>query len=265
MMGEELNAADITEQGLLGDRVYAVTDSATGAVASAKNPRKWGRLFDCRAAFVEPPRLGAPIPPVRIMLPDGTFATSMKHEEAVSLLSEVFGRQVTLVTTAPEKPSMDIENPDIEGIALPGTTAGVPIRPGSFFDVAPVHLLTTGTLERLRSHYPQGRFEVRRFRPNLVVESDAGGEDFVETSWIGKTLSVGDTVRLKVVAPCPRCVMTTLPQGDLPSDPGILRAAAQRTPKLPFESYGVFSANVGVYALVLRGGRVSRGDAVRPE
>jgi MOSC domain-containing protein len=61
MMGEELNAADVTARGLLGDRAYALLDPSNGHVVSAKNPRKWAKLFDCRAAFVEPPRAGEEI------------------------------------------------------------------------------------------------------------------------------------------------------------------------------------------------------------
>ena len=102
--------------------------------------------------------------------------------------------------------------------------------------------------------YPQGRFEVRRFRPNVVVGTASGEKDFAENTWIGQTLAIGDAVRLSVTGPCPRCVMTTLPQGDLPKDAGILRTAAQHN-----------RANVGVYASVLQGGRVRRGDSVRLE
>src|SRR5919204_731373 len=76
MMGEELNATEVTERGLLGDRAYALVDSSDRKVASAKNPRKWPRLFDFRAAFVDAPRAGGPVPPVRITLPDGTSLTS---------------------------------------------------------------------------------------------------------------------------------------------------------------------------------------------
>jgi uncharacterized protein YcbX len=138
----------------------------------------------------------------------------------------------------------------------------VPLPPDTFFDAAPVLLLTTATLDRLREKYPQGRFEVRRFRPNIVVEPAAGLTGFVENDWIGKTVAIGDAVRLKVFGPCPRCVMTTLPQGDLPRDPGILRAIAQHTPRLQFEKFGVFAANVGVYASVERNGSIKRGDSV---
>src|ERR671939_847533 len=76
MLGEELNASAVTPRGLLGDRAYALVDRADGKVASAKNPRKWPQLFDCRAAFVDAPRPDAPLPAVRITLPDGTLATT---------------------------------------------------------------------------------------------------------------------------------------------------------------------------------------------
>src|SRR3989475_7457617 len=69
MMGEELNAADVTERGLRGDRAYALVDRADGKVATAKNPRKWPTLFDFRATFIEPPSRGANLPAVRIALP----------------------------------------------------------------------------------------------------------------------------------------------------------------------------------------------------
>src|SRR6266446_9626266 len=80
MMGEELNATEVTERGLLGDRAYALVDSTDGKAATAKNPRKWPRLFDFRASFVEPPRPAAKMPPVRITLPDGTTVTSDQRD-----------------------------------------------------------------------------------------------------------------------------------------------------------------------------------------
>ena len=123
---------------------------------------------------------------------------------------------------------------------------------GTFFDCALVHLLTTATLGRLRALYAQGRFEVRRFRPNIVVATANGENDFAENAWIGHMLAIGNDVRLNITGPCPRCVMTTLPQSDLPQDTGILRSAAQHN-----------GANVGVYASVLQGGMVRRGDPVR--
>src|SRR5438128_10880138 len=80
MMGEELNTAEVTERGLLGDRQFAVVDRATGKVGGAKNPRKWGHFFDFRAAYVEPPQTGSSMPAVRITLPDGTVVTNQQSD-----------------------------------------------------------------------------------------------------------------------------------------------------------------------------------------
>src|SRR5580765_4947732 len=98
MMGEELNASVVTERGLLGDRAYALVDSADGKVATAKNPRKWPRLFDFRAALADTPRQGAPVPPVRLTLPDGTIVTSAQPD-LDQILSTALGRAVTLGAT----------------------------------------------------------------------------------------------------------------------------------------------------------------------
>ncbi len=251
MMGEELNISAITERGLLGDRAYALMDRSTGKVASAKNPRKWSKLFDFRANYAESPRPGEKFPPVRITLPEGTMVTS-EQSDIDQALSTALGREVTLTTSAPKAPTLEEYWLDLEGLDHRETTTDEEMPPETFFDLAVIHVLTTGTIDRLRELYPEGRFEVRRFRPNIVVEPASGERTFVEDSWIGRTLILGDEVRLSISGPCPRCVMTTLPQGDLPKDVGILRAAAQHN-----------QANVGVYATVLRGGMVRRGDPVR--
>jgi uncharacterized protein YcbX len=254
MLGEELNATEVTKRGLLGDRAYALVDSAGGKVASAKNPRKWPGLFDCRAAFVDVPKTGAKAPPVRVTLPDGTIVNS-EQRDLDQILSKGLKREVKL-SALPDVRTATAEEywPDIEGLDHRDTVTDFDLPEGTFFDCALVHLLTTATLDRLRALYPQGRFEVRRFRPNIVVETTNAEKDFVENAWIGQTLAIGDALRLSITGPCPRCVMTTLPQGDLPKDTGILRTAAQHN-----------RANVGVYASVLQGGNVRRGDSVRLE
>src|ERR671910_3832864 len=76
MGGERLEQAELTEHGLVGDRAYALIDANTGKVVSAKSVKLFPGLLGCRAAFVEPPRSGGELPPVRIMLPDGTSVTS---------------------------------------------------------------------------------------------------------------------------------------------------------------------------------------------
>ena len=265
MMGEELTAADVREGGLIGDRAYALIDNSTGKIASAKNPRKWVRLFDCHASFVEPPRKDHPIPPVWIMLPDGSNITS-DQPNASAVLSSFFGREVTLAKTAPDSPALEEYWPDIDGLAHRETVTEESIAlsspKGSFFDYAVAHVITTNTLNRLRELYPQGRFEARRFRPNMIVTAGTGEPDFVENGWVGLNVEIGESLVLKVTNPCPRCVMTTLPQADLPQDHGILRTAAQHNqPYVPALAQAMPS--VGVYANVLRSGTVRRGDHLR--
>lgn len=253
MMGEELNACEVTNRGLLGDRAYALVDPSNGKVVSAKNPRKWPNLFDFRAAFPEPPRVGEPLPPTRITLPDGT-AVGSDDSDCEQRVSGVLGREVTLESSVPGTPSLEEYWPDMEGLDHRETVTDEAMPAGTFFDLAVLHLLTTATIDRLRELYPQGRFEVRRFRPNIVVEPASDEKEFLENGWIGRTIAIGDEVRIKITEACPRCVMTTLPQGDLPKDPGILRTAAQHN-----------DVHVGVYASVLRGGSIRRGDQVRLE
>lgn len=242
MMGEELNAAEVTERGLVGDRQFAVVDTETGKIAGAKNPRKWGNFFDFRAVYDESA--------VRITLPDGTVATS-EQPELPRILSNALGREVAFAQAQTGQESSAEEYwPDMEGLEHRDTVTDWELPPGTFFDLAIIHLLTTATIERLRALYPAGRFDVRRFRPNIVVASE--GDGFLENDWVGRTVSLGEEVRLRITEPCPRCVMTTLAQYDLPKDPGILRTAARHN-----------QANVGVYAEVVAGGTVRRGDAVK--
>jgi hypothetical protein len=249
MLGEELNSSDVTERGLVGDRAYALIDKETGKVASAKNPRKWEKLFDCRSVFMEPPQVAENIPPVRITLPDGTLIFSNKGEVVDHTLSMVLGREVRLMRADLEKPSYEEYWPNIEGLAQREKITDETMPPRTFFDIAVIHILTTSTINRLRELYQEGRFEVRRFRPNIVIDSASGERDFIENSWIGKKIAIGQDVVLKVTGPCTRCVMITLPQGDLPRDSGILKTFAKFN-----------HVNVGVYASVLRSGTIHRGD-----
>ncbi len=263
MAGEELQSSEVTELGLLGDRAYALVDASSGKVVSAKNPKKWKGLFDLHAAFIEPPAVGAKLPAVRIALPDGTTVhTAQREFEAI--LSRLLERQVRLDTIEPhvhpaapasgEAGPVNAEAywPDMDGLDHRDTVTDFTLPAGTFFDCASVHLLTTATLARLHELQPQGRFDVRRFRPNIVIEPTSGEKVFLEDAWLGRTLALGAKVRLEITAPCGRCVMTTLPQGDLPRDLGILRTAA--------EHHG---AQVGLYAAVVQGGTVRRGDPVR--
>jgi uncharacterized protein YcbX len=149
MPGEELAAAEVTERGLLGDRAYALVDAPTGKVASAKNPRLWPRLFDFRAAYAEPPGEARPLPAVRLTFPDGTTLTS-DQPDLEPRLAAALGRAVRLARSAPAAATAEGYWPDHDWLAQRDVVFDFPLPPGTFFDAAVVHLVTTATLDRLR-------------------------------------------------------------------------------------------------------------------
>jgi uncharacterized protein len=273
MMGEEPDASDVSERGLVGDRAYALVDRETGKLASAKHPGKWGRLFGFSAVFLEPPRIGYPAPPVSITFPDG-FTVTSKERDLDRMLSEALGREVTFAASAPAAATFEEVWPPVKGARLYGRVlpsegeevitdvpAAFAAPPGTFFDFSAIHLLTTNTLDRLRELAPESRIAARRFRPNIVVQLPQA-RGFVENEWARRIVAIG-AVRLKVIIPTPRCVMTTLAQSDLPGDPRILRVTAQHN-RIRAGRLGELPC-AGVYAAVLTPGTIRRGDSVRLE
>ncbi len=274
MRGERLEQAELTERGLVGDRAYALIDADTGKVVSAKSVRRFPDLFGCRAAFVAPPRAGGDLPPVEITLPDGSTVTS-DSGDVDRVLSTFFRRDVTLARAAPEDFTIDQYHPDVPDLDPAGhrdtvvaqklgaaffADAGLPspVPDGSFFDLFPVSVLTTSTLARLSELRPQSRFDERRFRMNVIVETNAAG--FVENDWVGRGLAIGDAVRLGVALPDPRCVMTTLAQDELPKDTDVLRTLTRHN-RIDVGGAGLFPW-AGVYAVVAAPGTVQLGDGV---
>jgi uncharacterized protein YcbX len=261
MLGEAVIAVAVTEGGLSGDRVYAVLDE-TGAVGSAKHPRKWGALLRCRSRLDES---GV----VRVVLPDGT-AVSVEDPDLDLRLSELLGRQVFVSAAVPEHGRLERAVPAYEGgvpevvresAAVDDTGESITtgsVAPGTFFDFGQVHLVTTAALARMRTVYPAGDFDARRFRPNLVVDTH-GGPGFPEDAWPGSRLRVGEAL-FRVVVPTPRCVIPTLGHDELPPDPGIMRAVA-RDHRIPVFDLGRLSC-LGVYLDVLEAGTVRVGDSV---
>jgi uncharacterized protein YcbX len=274
MLGERLDAAEVAEGGVLGDRAYALIEVQTGKVVSAKNPKLGPALFRCRAAFVEPPQAGEELPAVRITLPDTTAVTS-DASDAAATLSGFLGRDVRLARAAPEDFTIDQYHPDVEDLDPEGhrdtvtepklgaaffAEAGLPsaVPAGAFFDLFPVSVLTTSTLDRLNQLRPESRFDERRFRMNAIVRTGEAG--FLENDWIGRGLEVGDTVRLNVFMPDPRCVMTSLAQDDLPKDTEILRTLARQN-RIDVAGAGLYPC-AGAYAIVESPGTMREGDRV---
>ena len=273
MLGEELDAADLTEGGIVGDRAYAIRDRETGKVASAKHSKRWPNLLDCRAAFVEQPGPGDKLPPVRIELADGNSVLS-DAADVDAVLSRCFGRDVELARAAQNGYTIDQYHPDLENYDPDGhrdevveaqlgaaffNERGLPsaVPEDSFFDLYPLSVLTTSTLDQLGDLEPQSRFDVRRFRMNVIVDTPERG--FVENGWLGRTLAIGDDVQLGVSLPDPRCCMPGLPQEDLPRDPQVLKALARHN---RIDVAGALYPCAGVYAVAEAPGTIRKDDSV---
>ncbi|NDJ79045.1 MAG: MOSC domain-containing protein [Chloroflexi bacterium] len=272
MQGEMVDEAIITAHGLRGDRSYALVEVETGHVVSAKHPRKWAQVLQCRAAYLAPPGAAGTLPPIQITLPDGSTVTS--HDPDVDrVLSAALGREVRLVGQSPDDP---VDRPIREANRAPvyeiESAEDIRLEPmgratpgGTFVDYAPLLLLTTASLQWLRTITPGSDFDVRRFRPNMVIEPRDEAAGLVENDWLGHHLQIGERLTLHVFDPCPRCVITTLAQRELAHDVQILRTVAQHTAAQSVtEAPGQdMPAVVGVYAQAETGGTVRSGDAVQ--
>lgn len=273
MAGERLLQADVTEHGVLGDRAYGLIETDTGKVASAKSVTRFPGLLNCRAQFVEPPRLGRDLPPVRIDLPDGSAVTS-DDAAADARLSAYFGHDVTLARVAPNDFTIDHVQPDLQsGQANRGAVSALklgaalfdaigqpaPVPAGAFFDAFPLSLLTTATLEQLSKLRPGSRFDARRFRMNVIVDTPGAG--FIENDWPGQGFTLGDRVRCRITIPDPRCVMTVLAQGELEDDIEILRTLVAHN-RIEAGAFGKLPC-AGVYATVEAPGTLRIDDPVR--
>ncbi|HEX9713077.1 MAG TPA: MOSC domain-containing protein [Actinomycetota bacterium] len=223
LLGEQLTRARLTAGGIEGDRGLAIVDRGTGEVLSG---RRVPGLLEGRALLE---RDG-----VKISLPGGEVVAAVEADDAVSAW---LGRDIRIAEPDAARPVIaDEDGESFRGMA------------GTFFDSSPVHVVTTATMAHLEALYPEGMFDPRRFRPNIVV--DAGDEGPVEQAWVGRTIRVGK-VLLAIRKPCRRCVMTTLEQDDLPHDRGILRTVAREADN-----------TVGVYALVEQRGEIAVEDVV---
>lgn len=275
MLGERLDRVSTGERGFAGDRAYAVVDRSDGRVASAKHPRKWGRLLEVTARYVDEPGTGGEIVPVELTLPDGTTVRS-DAPGVDGVLSRFCGREVALASGSREGEAFEEVWPAIDGLApeelVAAMSAGrtedgqpvsdIPVASmapaGTYFDLATLHVITTATLRRLAELEPSADFDHRRYRPNVLVDVD--GAAFVENAWVASPLAVGDGLRARVDLPTMRCVMTTLAQDDLPADRRTLQAIARHN-RVEITGIGRWAC-AGVYATITHGGDVAVGDPV---
>jgi uncharacterized protein len=255
MLGEDVEASEVTDLGLAGDRGLALVHRETGKVASAKNPRIWRDLLRLAATATA----GA----VRITFPDGKTAWST-DADIDDVLSGFLQQPVTLTATPPQAATLERAVP--EEVLRAGVTAEVEVRhgelrEGTFFDFAPLHLLTTSTLARIAALHPRGTADLVRYRPNIVISTETEG--FTENDWLDRDLSIGDDLVVRVVVRTPRCAIPTLAHGDLPRDTAALRVLADHNRVPPVEGSDGTEPCAGVYAQVLRPGRIGQGDLVR--
>jgi len=261
MLGEDLQAGEVSRAGLAGDRRLAVVSRRTGKIASAKYPRLWRDMLTLSAEVMEGGGAAA-----LITLPDGETVRST-DADVDDILSGLLDEPVTLTATPPAGASLDRAVPEAvlrDGIAaaVPATLieigAAAPL--GTFVDFAPLHLITTATLGRIAELSPARRADLERYRPNIVIGT--GGSGFTENDWLGRELRVGADLVLRVIARTPRCAIPTLAHGHLPRDTEALRVVARNNRISPLPDADPEPC-AGVYAEVLQPGRISTGDPVR--
>ena len=234
--GERLDEAEIVADGLASDRSWGVHDNETGKVLTGRREPK---LLLASAA------LGADGQPV-ITLPDGTVTRGLGDDTDADL-SAWLGRPVSLVAAT------DVEPQRAEFFTDATDDASAPVEwtmpADRFVDVMALLLLTTASLRAGASHHPEGAWEVRRFRPNVLIEAD--GDDWLEDAWAGREVRIGDVV-VQGVMPCPRCTMVTRPQ------PGGLDRDLEMFKTLNREH----GANFGLWSSVVTPGTIRTGDQV---
>jgi hypothetical protein len=269
MAGERLERVEIESTGVVGDRLWAVRDTALGCITGGK---RIPALMTCSARFLAEPAAGAVddrVPPVAIRLPDGTELRS-DQPDVDARLSQLVGRAVTLCRRrpaadrghyraarltmtdlraqfglAPDEPVPDFS---MFSTAMLIELSRYATPPGTYFDAYALHFVTTATVAELRRLAPSADVAAMRLRPNLLIACD--GDGLVENSWCGGTLSAG-TLEAAVEIPSVRCSMTTRAQPGLGADPGVLRAIVEHARRC-----------AGVYARVERPGHVALGDQV---
>lgn len=258
MFGEALERAELGKRGVAGDRTHALIDVATGRVVSAKSPRPWRDTLRITARAIDGGRVELSWP--------GSAKIHCDDPELHAALSRRLGREVRLVDAPPEGATLERARPDevLERGAGEETTIDVrpfaEAAPGTFFDFAPLHLVTSATLARIAEEAGE-EVDAMRYRPNLVLRSPAGAEPFAENAWAGHVLRVGAEVALEVIVATPRCAVPMLAHGALPARPAALRVPVHLN-RVEIRGLGERPC-VGAYAKVIAGGCVARGDAVR--
>lgn len=264
MGGHNMVRTTLSSLGIPGDRCWTLKDEQRGGI---KGGKRFPSLMGMSATLSSEPTPTNPSPPALITLADGTTLQSTQTNINAALSAAV-GAPVTIWPLLPKdqldhyrrlppEPGQDSEAmlrevfartadeplPDLS--QFPSELFTYESPPGTYFDAFPLLVLSTSALAALAAH-GSSNFDVRRFRPNILVETAATG--FAEDTWAGKTGRLGGA-RLKFELACPRCVMTTHGFNDLPKDPQVMRSLVQAN-----------GGNLGIYATVIEPGEIAVGD-----
>lgn len=250
MVGESIKSSFIMKRGLLGDRAFALIDQTTNKIVSAKNPKKWPDIFFYSAKYVTEPSMEN-LTDIQITFPDNTCYDSTCND-INKILSSSLKHEVVLSSVVPMEVQLEECFADIEEIQQKDNVIDAQMSIGTFFDLGDIHLLTTATLEQFKTQNPSSNFHINRFRPNILIRTEKNISGFIENSWIGKKIAIGNEVILKINQACPRCVMTTLEQSNFPKDLNILKTIIKNN-----------NGNTGVYADVIQIGTIKVNDVIR--
>lgn len=265
MQGESPSSVELTTDGIVGDRTWALHDAETGKLVSAKLPRLWAGALECTASIIDGE--------VRVTVPTGETFGITDPGLRVSL-SALFGREIGVEEwERPQQGSYASDWPDIEGLTLSGEidfAANLFGEGAGFVDVGILHLLTTSSLQALAAAAPDVTVDARRFRPSILLDTAATVAGFIENDWEARTLTIGDPdsgdgVVISVGSFAPRCIMTTLaqPASDagpaIGADTGVLRALAAHN-RVTHEM-GTYAC-LGVYASVAQPGTIRVGHTI---
>lgn len=267
MAGEQLEHAYLGENGLLGDRIWALQDTERQEIQSCKFRPE---LLRCSAKCRRGDATG-PDDQVDITFPDGSVIGS-DEPHVNQLLTLLTGFDSTIQPLKPIeehdfykrykqddhtwleelKATFDREPgealPDLDN--LPEQAQEYVSLPGTFFLVTPFHMLTTATLDYMKQLKPDSDWAVERFRPNIVIDTLPGMEGLVEQAWLDKTIQIGQT-SVQCCGTTPRCGAITRQQRHIPTDTGMLRTIVKQA-----------SQNLGVYGVIAEAGVIRVGDEV---
>ncbi len=257
MAGERVERLELRTSAVVGDRRWAVRNTETGKIASAKRPRPFGQLLLWSAKTRADGGLV-------VVGPDGR-QYAVGSSELDGALTEALGEPVRLFEVEEgREETYASEWPEIPGTVLSDVAVDLPVaaltEKTSFVDASAVHIIINQSMAHLASLLGDARLGVERFRPNVVLDAydDTGSGEFADLAWKDLDVKIGD-VRLRIGDATPRCVMTTLAQPGYEQAKGVLQVlAATARKEFDFGAFACFGTNAEVTAA----GTISVGDTL---